>query len=201
VPAKRAYFEEGKKSVFAIALEWPGWARRSATPERALQELTNYQQRYEMIVGSALPAGRITIIGSVPGNATTDFGAPGVLGPWDEKPASKNERVRQIQILERCWQYFDRVISGAPNQLTKGPRGGGRDRDEIVEHVRETERAYAPKMGLRIPPRTAWPEQRAMLVEHLSEGQLGHAWPPLHAVRRLAWHIVDHAWEIEDKSV
>jgi hypothetical protein len=55
-------------------------------------------------------------------------------------------------------------------------------------------------MGLRIPPRTAWPEQRSLVSAKLRAGYSGQAWPQLYAVRRLAWHVVDHAWEIEDKS-
>jgi hypothetical protein len=200
MPGTHAYLEEGKNSVFAVALEWPGWARRSNSPERAIEELTNYQKRYEKILGRALPSVKITIIGSVKGNATTDFGAPGALGPWDDKRFTKNERLRQVEILERCWHYFDQVVQGAPRRLRKGPRGGGRDRDEIIDHVRETERVYAPKIGIRIPPRTEWPEQRALLSERLSGGFPAEAWPQLYALRRLAWHVVDHAWEIEDKS-
>ena len=200
MPTKRAYFEVGTRSVFAVALEWPGWARRSSSEVRSLEELEKYQERYEKVLGHDLPKGRITVIGSVPGSATTDFGAPGALGPWDEKSATKRERLRQVEILERCWRSFDQVVNGAPSRLAKGPRGGGRDRDAIVEHVRETERAYAPKMGLRVPPRTAWPEQRSMLTTHLCDGYVDRAWPPLYALRRLAWHVLDHAWEIEDKS-
>jgi hypothetical protein len=26
------------------------------------------------------------------------------------------------------------------------------------------------------------------------------AWPVRYAVRRFAWHVLDHAWEIEDRS-
>jgi hypothetical protein len=25
-------------------------------------------------------------------------------------------------------------------------------------------------------------------------------WPPRYAARRIAWHALDHAWEIEDRS-
>jgi hypothetical protein len=25
-------------------------------------------------------------------------------------------------------------------------------------------------------------------------------WPARYAIRRIAWHVLDHAWEIEDKS-
>ncbi len=26
------------------------------------------------------------------------------------------------------------------------------------------------------------------------------AWPPRYAGRRLIWHVLDHAWEVEDRS-
>jgi len=54
-------------------------------------------------------------------------------------------------------------------------------------------------MPLRIPPRTAWPQQRSMFLAHMITGFDCKAWPQQYAVRRLAWHVVDHAWEIEDK--
>ena len=25
-------------------------------------------------------------------------------------------------------------------------------------------------------------------------------WPPRYAARRIAWHVLDHAWEMEDRS-
>jgi hypothetical protein len=25
-------------------------------------------------------------------------------------------------------------------------------------------------------------------------------WPPRYVARRMAWHLLDHAWEIEDRS-
>jgi hypothetical protein len=28
----------------------------------------------------------------------------------------------------------------------------------------------------------------------------GKRWPPRYAARRIAWHVLDHAWEIEDRS-
>jgi hypothetical protein len=28
----------------------------------------------------------------------------------------------------------------------------------------------------------------------------GRKWPPRYAARRVAWHALDHAWEIEDRS-
>ena len=87
--------------------------------------------------------------------------------------------------------------------LPKGPRGGGRDRDGIVAHVLEGERSYARKVGVRLPPRTPWTEQREAVVAALLELNASGAtttWPPRYFIRRAAWHVVDHAWELEDKS-
>ena len=88
-------------------------------------------------------------------------------------------------------------------QLGKGPRGGGRDRDDIVDHVAAAELAYARKLGIRLGSDLT--ASRAAIVEVLgapsdasSIGAKG--WPPRYAARRIAWHVLDHAWEIEDKS-
>ena len=42
--------------------------------------------------------------------------------------------------------------SRRPSELRKGPRGGGRDRDKVVDHVIEAERSYARTIGVRHPP-------------------------------------------------
>jgi lambda repressor-like predicted transcriptional regulator len=104
-------------------------------------------------------------------------------------------------LLKKCWDYFDRVVAGAPAELRKGPRGGGRDRDKIVDHVQEAERGgYAPRFGIRVPPRTPWSEQRQAIVAALLGSPADTKWPLRYAVRRTAWHVLDHAWEIEDRS-
>jgi hypothetical protein len=193
------YLEKGRASVFAVALEWPGWCRRAPTSELAIEELVNYRPRYRAIVGRAFDPGDVEVIGEVSGNATTDFGAPGVPGPWDEIAMETKERERHVDVLLRCWRYFDDVVREAPEQLRKGPRGGGRDRDAIALHVREAERAYGSKLGTRIPPRAPWNEQRTQIVDALA-ATTESRWPRAYAIRRLAWHITDHAWEIQDKS-
>jgi hypothetical protein len=142
----------------------------------------------------------VIVIGEVAGNATTDFGAPGVAGPWDDEPLARAERLRLCALLESSWSYFDVVTRDAPETLTKGPRGGGRDRDQVAAHVREAERHYGSKVGRRIAPRTPWPEQREVLSGALREGPSDAGWSARYALRRLAWHVLDHAWEIEDKS-
>jgi hypothetical protein len=196
----RVYFEEGTSAVFATANDWPGWCRRAKTTDLALEALLDYQDRYAAVLSVPFKPGKLEVIGSVPGNATTDFGAPGVDTPWDTEALSARDLRRQVAVLVDCWSYFDDVVTNAPATLTRGPRGGGRDRDEIVPHVREAERHYCSKLGTRVPPRTPWTDQRAVITEALLAGSPGAAWPSRYSLRRLAWHVLDHAWEIQDKS-
>ncbi len=197
----RVYLEEGKNTVFAIALDWPGWCRRAKTPDLAIEALDEYRERYAKIVSATFRPGPFDVVGTAKGNGTTDFGAPDARGPWDQDELTPLELERQLVVLQDCWNYFDTVVENAPAALQKGPRGGGRDRDGIVDHVREAERAYCSRVGFRVAPRTPWDEQRDVVVTTLRAGTQNAKWPVSYAIRRCAWHVVDHAWEIEDKSL
>jgi hypothetical protein len=194
------YLEEGTNAVFAVSLDWPGWCRRAKTSDLAIAALDDYRERYAKIVTASFRPGSFEIVGTAKGTATTDFGAPDARGPWDDEAISAKELARQVAILQDCWNYFDAVVENAPATLRRGPRGGGRDRDEIADHVRGAERVYCSRMGFRVAPRTPWDEQRDVVVTTLRTGTANARWPIAHAIRRCAWHIVDHAWEIEDKS-
>jgi len=212
--------EAGSKLSFASALDWPGWSRSGRGEEAALESLGRYAARYAPVVAAAgltLPdPARIEITERLPGSASTDFGVPGAEAGGESDALTPAEAERLAAILEACWALFDRVASGAPPNLRKGPRGGGRDRDAIVEHVVGSEvEAYARKLGIRLP-RPAPGDLAARAAERnaiaaalrASAGSAGHdsaprarGWPPRYAARRIAWHVLDHAWEIEDRSV
>ena len=192
------YLEQGRTWTFACAVDWPGWARRAkGGDEAALEELLAYADRYAAAVPGFAP-GELHVVGTAPGSATTDFGAPDARGPWDERPVDADVLATR---LEQCWAAFDRVVATASAELRKGPRGGGRDRDAVVDHVREAERSYGRMLGVRVPPRTPWPEQREALAAAVRAGAPGARWPLPYAVRRFAWHVLDHAWEVEDKTL
>jgi hypothetical protein len=195
------YLELGKTWVFAAALDWPGWCRRGRGEEAAVDALLDYADRYAVVAGPGFTPGELSVVGRVRGTTTTDFGAPDAHGEWDDEPLDPAEAARQAGLLDACWRAFDNVASGAPAELRKGPRGGGRDRDAVVDHVREAERGYAPKVGRRIPPRTPWEDQRTAIRDALRTGAPDGAWPARYSLRRLAWHVLDHAWEIEDRTV
>ena len=195
----RVYLECGPKWTFACALDWPGWCRRAKGDEAAVEELLSYADRYRAAVGDGFAPGEPTIVGRVTGNATTDFGAPAIATEWDLEALDDAELDRQLGLLGQAWSYFDAVASSAPAGLRKGPRGGGRDRDDVRRHVVEAERGYAPKAGVRVAPRTEWAQQRAMITDGFRRREAGQ-WPARYVLRRIAWHVLDHAWEIEDRS-
>jgi hypothetical protein len=197
----RIYLETGKRWVFAAALDWPGWCRRNKTDQAALDTLLEYASRYAKAVGVDVPTGSVEVVGRVETRGgMADFGAPGAVGPWDSEPLSTREIHRHLHVLEASWAHLDRVAAISPAALRKGPRGGGRDREAMLKHVQEAERAYAAKVGCRVPPRTPWDEQRTMIVTGLRAAPADSAWPVRYAIRRLAWHILDHAWEMEDRA-
>jgi hypothetical protein len=196
----RVGLETGRRWVFATALDWPGWCRRAKGEEAALDTLIEYAGRYAPVAGPSLRPGELEVVGRVPGNSITDFGAPDRQGPWDAEPLGTGEAARLTGLLEACWRYLDSVLAAAPEVLVKGPRGGGRDRDAIADHVRGAERTLScAKAGIRVAPRTPWDQQRAALAAALRDGAPGGTWPARYVIRRSAWHVLDHAWEIEDR--
>ena len=198
----RVYFETGRRWVFACALDWPGWCRRGRSEEAALGALLDYASRYSTAAGVAVPAASVEVIGRVATRSgLADFGAPGAVGPWDDEPLPACELNRHLGLLALCWAYLDGVAAVAPAELRKGPRGGGRDREAMVSHVQEAERAYVPKVGFRVPPGNPWEDQRTLILAGLRAAPADSAWPVPYTIRRLAWHVLDHAWEMEDRSV
>lgn len=196
----RVYLEQGRTWTFAGAVDWPGWARRGKGDEAALEQLAAYADRYAAAVPS-FSFGELQVIGRLPGTATTDFGAPDARGPWDDEPLTEGEPARLAGIVQDCWAALDAAVAGASAELRKGPRGGGRDRDAVVDHVREAERSYGRKIGVRVPPRSPWHDQRAWISAAIKVGAPDAGWPLRYYVRRSAWHVLDHAWEIQDKKL
>ena len=195
----RVYLEVGGKRTFASAADWPGWSRSGKTPEAALEALASYAPRYAAIPKLARiefpkDATKFDVVENLAGNATTDFGAPGIPAKGESKPMTAADHARLISLLEACWKYLDRVVAKAPAELRKGPRGGGRDRDKMFEHVLDAELEYGKGIGVRLKA----PDRKALLAGFRNPKSDGR-WPVAYAIRRTAWHALDHAWEIEDR--
>jgi len=210
------YLECGQKKIFACALGWPGWCRSGKTEEEALERLAEYAPRYAVAAEAAgvrfpASAGRgIDVVERVEGNATTDFGAPGVAATSDAERVTAAQAKRLAALVQAAWTVLDRVAATAPAELRKGPRGGGRDRDKMVKHVLDAESAYAGKIGLKhrgpaIDDRDAITAMREDILALLRKPSDGGplrpgGWSARYAARRFAWHALDHAWEMEDRS-
>lgn len=152
----------------------------------------------------------LRVVERIAGSASTDFGVPGAIAKLDSKPLSSAEGKRLASLLNAAWAVYDEILAGAPAELRKGPRGGGRDRDKMADHVRDAEGAYVVKLGLRIkpPPRTdrrATMAFRGAIIDALQKPSRGKplvekGWPQRYAARRITWHALDHAWEMQDRS-
>jgi hypothetical protein len=202
------YLEVGGKRTFACAVDWPGWCRAGKDEDGALEALAAYAGRYAAAAKAAkvafrppggIAAPRFEVVERVAGNAATDFGAPGIVPKLDTKAdLAARDRSRLAALVKASWKVLDDVVASAPATLRKGPRGGGRDRDAIAAHVRDAESAYGRKIGVRGGDRDAMLAViRSGDVEVLSRAK---PWPIRYAARRIAWHALDHAWEIEDRS-
>jgi len=213
----KVYLEIGKKT-FVSAVDWPGWSRGGKTEEEALTSLLAYGKRYAGAVG--VPFGQLgasvqrdlEVVERLEGNATTDFGAPGVVPEMDRAPISDARLDEIIELLRAAWRTFERVAAKAGGETLgpAGPRGGGRTLDGIARHVAEADAAYLSAVGGRVTAGSPWSATQAAFVDALharARGELpevgprgGKRWPAPFAIRRAAWHALDHAWENEDRT-
>lgn len=218
------YLEIGTKKTFAGAIDWPGWSRSGRTEADALEALVAYAPRYRAAIGRTSPAfvlpsdvSDLKVVEKLKGGGGTDFGVPGEEPRADRRPLGERELARLRRLLERCWSAFDAAAEAALGlELRKGPRGGGRDLDKIVTHVREADGGYLTALGSKLPkqaggdPATADKLLRATILAALSARARGKSpadpnkvkkpWSARYHVRRAAWHALDHAWEIEDRA-
>ena len=209
--------EVAPKRSFASAVDWPGWCRSGQTPDSAVEALAAYTARYKTVAAAAglrLPTvtgvESLIVVEEIEGDATTNFGAPSKAASVEVRPASAREADRVATLLEAAWTVLDEVVASAPADLRKGPRGGGRDRDAIYDHVLSAEQAYAGKVGVRMRPPSrddtaAIVGMREALLAVIRADRTGKparvgGWAPRYCARRVAWHALDHAWEIQDRS-
>ena len=219
----KVFVETGKKRTFVGAVDWPGLCRSARDEKTALQAVIDYGSRYAQVLHSKeiefqIPndASELIVNESHAGNSTTDFGAPAIMLDVDRKPIDQMEDERLQKILLACWQAFDSaVLQAAGKDLRKGPRGGGRNVDKIIDHVVEADRGYLSRLDWKrkredgnSPIEELSLARKAILnaLEAAVNGELpergprgGIIWPPRYFIRRVAWHVLDHAWEIEDR--
>jgi hypothetical protein len=217
------YLEVGARRTFAGALDWPGWCRSGRDPDAALQALFEYGPRYARVLsrarlGFSAPSDSkaLVVVERLEGGAGTDFGAPEAQ-PEADHEAMDGEALRRAQaILRACWRAFDAAAEAATGkELRKGPRGGGRELDAIIEHVLGADEGYLSRIGGKLKrtagadPKAQLEASRATILDSLAAAARGEVapvgprggkrWPPRYYVRRAAWHVLDHAWELENR--
>ncbi|MCX6081845.1 MAG: hypothetical protein NTW32_20145 [Chloroflexi bacterium] len=220
----RVYIETGRKRTFAGAIDWPGWCRMGTDENSALQALFEIGPRYAAVMQAAqiefqapLDPAEFVVVERLEGNATTDFGAPNISPASDNRMVSQDEFLRLQALIMACWQAFDAaVIAGTDRELRKGPKGGGRDLDGIMQHVVGSDAsdlarlAWKFKLQNPINPTDELGRTRQATLNAFARAAMdgvpeqgsrsGVIWTPRHFLRNLAWHTLDHAWEIEDRS-
>jgi hypothetical protein len=207
---------KGKK-VAAVAPDWPGLERGAKTREAAIESLQSYLPRYTPVAklaGMEAALASITTLDVVErylGTGSTDFwGISFAVSEIDRQDLSSEELERELTLMAACWAFFDDVRLRVSSQMQKGPRGGGRDRDQIVGHVIRTEQEWAGKVGVPTPRgamvtddglQTYRDAYRNGIRAFHAEGKMARTWPLRYLIRHTAYHTLDHAWEMEDKDL
>jgi len=188
-----------------------------------MQALFDYGPRYARVTGLEGIDFRVPddpavffVTERLEGDATTDFGAPGKSPSSDARPVGDADLERFQLLLKACFQAFVSAIETATGkELQRGPRGGGRELEKIVEHVVDAEHGYLSSMGWKtatgvgkgVMEKISQIRQAALEgLANSAQGALaergprgGIRWTARYFVRRTAWHVLDHAWEIEDR--
>jgi hypothetical protein len=216
----RVMIERGRKKPVAVAtaFDWPGWDRSGKSENEALQVLAAYRPRYAKIAklaglaGEFRAAGEMKVVERIEGVGMTDFyGLSYKSARPEHEPMSKASCERKIALLRASWTYFDDVASRVSPELRKGPRGGGRDRNAIVRHTNGAEiYEFAKKVGINTPLEAReHPDQLrahrdafcAAIRDYNARGAAARTWTVQFVIRHSAYHMLDHAWEMEDRDL
>lgn len=210
---------KGKRWV-AIAADWPGLERNGKSEEEAVDKLRSYVPRYLAVarrarLGAELERQqRVTVVGRHAGTGSTDFwGISFAPSGEDRVPVDDRTFERRLALLRGAWAEFDEVAKRVSPELRPGPRGGGRQRDEIIGHVLRVESGdFARRVKVPEPPEwqellptTARAMHRDRFVEAMrawrAEGKPLGNWTIPYLLRHSAYHVLDHAWEMEDRDL
>jgi hypothetical protein len=201
--AVAVYLEHGRQHVLACAVDWPGWCGHGRSERAALDALAARAPRYALIAGTAdipFPAKTHPVFGvaeRLPGSATADLGAPGLIPACDGKPVDARSASRCACLLTAAWAAFYQV-------------SGHRASSRLVEHVISAEVACARKLGIRRRTPSvrdaagivALRDEITAVIGRPSDGLpvVRRGWPTRYAARRIAWHVIDHMWDVQDSA-
>jgi hypothetical protein len=216
----RVMLERGRKQRdVAVAFDWPGWDRWAKQGQDLLAVLESYRPRYARVADLAgygeafAAAGPLTVVEDVPGIGMTGFyGVSMVSATPEREPMTAAECDRKLALLQAAWATLDATAERVSEELRLGPRGGGRSRERIVRHVNGAEiDEFAPKVGIKVPLETredpeALRAYRDALVhairDRCDQGEvMAGNWTLQFLIRHAAYHMLDHAWEMEDRDL
>lgn len=214
----RVILEIGKKRrVVAGAMDWPGLDRWGTSEEDALRKLEAYVPRYAPVaaragLADAYARQRTTeVVERVPGSSSTDFwGIAHVPSEIERDVLAPDDLERRLTVLQAGWATFDDVAARVSPELRPGSRSGGRSRDQIVRHVYGSEPGqFSRKVEVRTPLEVVLtPDGLAAhrlayldaIRTYNAAGRPARTWPIQFLIRRTGHHVMDHAWELEDRD-
>jgi hypothetical protein len=214
----RVILEIGKKRrVVGGALVWPRREPGGPTEADPREKRSSYIPRYADVAKRAglarafARARDLDVVERVPGSSSTDFwGIAHVPSEIEREVLSPNELERRLDLLRACWAYFDAVAARVSEELLPGPRSAGRSHEQIVRHVYYNEpEQFSRKVEVRTPLEvvltpdglaTHRQEYLDAIRAYNAEGKAARTWPIQFLVRRTAHHVMDHAWEMEDRD-
>jgi hypothetical protein len=210
------YLEHGRRHVLASAVHWPGWCSYGTSERRALEALIYRAPRYARFARTAdipFPAildrgiphdgsrdpgcdvSAFQVTERLAGSASADRGAPGLIPACDAEPVDEPAAQRCATLLTAAWAAFYQAA-------------GGRATSRLVDHVIDADVASARKLGIRCRRPSirdaagivSLREEITAVVGRPSDGGpiIAQGWPASYAARQIAWHVIDHIWQIED---
>ncbi len=216
--ALRVILEVGKKRrVVAGAMDWPGLDRWGTSEEDAVDKLLLYVPRYAAVAGRAgmaSPFARshdVEVVERVPGSSSTDFwGIAHVPSQIEREVLSPADLERRLELLQACWAEFDDVAARVSGELRPGARSAGRSHDQILRHVYASEpEQFSRKVEVRTPREVVLTpdglaQHRAAYLDAIraynADAKPARTWPIQFLIRRTGHHVMDHAWEMEDRD-
>ena len=210
---------KGKK-VVAVAPDWPGLERGAKTGEAAIERLLSYIPRYAQVARLAEMQAEfetlkdVSVVEQYPGTGSTDFwGISFAFSSIDKQDMSGEELERELRLMQAGWAFFEDVRRQVSAEMQMGPRGGGRDRDQIVRHTFAAQQDWAKMIGVLTPDDAMLTDEGLKahreaychaIQEYHSQGKLAGKmakWPLRYLIRHTAFHTLDHSWEMEDKDL
>lgn len=205
------------KRVVAVAPDWPGLARGAASGEAAIERLLAYLPRYARVAALAgmdapfAANSGVDLVEEYPGTGSTDFwGISFAFSSIDTQSMSSADLERELILMRAAWAFFDETRERVSLEMRRGPRGGGKNREQIARHTLGAELDFAKKIGVLTPPAAmltvdGLAAHRVAYVDSIralhAEGKLARKWPLRYLIRHTAFHTLDHAWEMEDKDL